>query len=235
MNSSSPLVTIVSSTRLSKASFWQTSYLGRSLSHIPIELRPRLVIHYANHGKQGLSEIYNLAIDRIGSTDILILVHDDVYIHDWFIVQRCQEAMRAYDVAGVAGSLNPDLRHPSWGLAFDANLNATGWQPQLQRSGAVNHSNYANANLSIYGPTPHACRLLDGVLLAMNVARVRAVKARFDEAFKFHLYDLDFCRSATAAGLRLGTWPIAITHGSTGRYDTNEFRDAARTYMTKWL
>jgi hypothetical protein len=30
---------------------------------------------------------------------------------------------------------------------------------------------------------------------------------RFDPAFSFHLYHLDFCRSAERAGLAIGIWP----------------------------
>lgn len=42
------------------------------------------------------------------------------------------------------------------------------------------------------------------------------VFVRFDPALGFHLYDLDFCRSAIEARLKIGTWQIANTHASDG-------------------
>ena len=57
---------------------------------------------------------------------------------------------------------------------------------------------------------------------------------RFDERFPFHFYDLDFCRSARANGLRLGTWPITLTHQSGGRFGIPEWRKAYADYLNKW-
>lgn len=201
---------------------------------IPQELRPRLVLRRENQGRWGLSQVYNEALESTTDAAALLFVHDDVYLHDWFIVQRVMEAISVYDVVGIAGSVNPDLRQPSWGLAFDANLRPTGWQPALKRSGAVGHSDSADPDLSVYGDIPQTCQLLDGVLLAVNAQVVRATGVRFDETFRFHLYDLDFCRSATKAGLTLGTWPISVTHKSRGNFDNDEFRDAATRYLSKW-
>jgi hypothetical protein len=54
------------------------------------------------------------------------------------------------------------------------------------RSGAVNHFDYAGPNLSLYGPTPMACALLDGVFLAVKKAALEARGVRFDTGFDFH-------------------------------------------------
>ena len=77
--------------------------------------------------------------------------------------------------------------------------------------------------------------LLDGVFLA--VLRPRALVAAgvaFDERFSFHHYDMDFARAAAAAGLRVGTWPIALTHHSTGNYDSDAWRESEARYEAKW-
>lgn len=88
--------------------------------------------------------------------------------------------------------------------------------------------------VSSYGPAPAACRLLDGLFLAVNTERVLARGARFDERFAFHFYDLDFCLTCAASGLRLGTWPLWVVHHSGGSFDSPEWREAAKLYREKW-
>lgn len=117
--------------------------------------------------------------------------------------------------------------------------------------------------LGVYGPCPAECDLLDGLFLACRrdalgysqeasdlglppsgsgsgseptpkTQHPTPSLVRFDERFRFHLYDLDFCRAASRAGLRLGTWPILVSHGSGGNFDTEEFRATARLYLDKW-
>ena len=47
--------------------------------------------------------------------------------------------------------------------------------------------------------------------------------ALFDPALRFHLYDLDFCRTAHTKGLSVGTWPLAVTHQSGGAFGGPEW------------
>jgi GT2 family glycosyltransferase len=57
---------------------------------------------------------------------------------------------------------------------------------------------------------------------------------KFDERFDFHFYDMDFCRGAEKAGLRIGTWPIAVTHASGALFGTPAWRSALQVYLDKW-
>ena len=57
---------------------------------------------------------------------------------------------------------------------------------------------------------------------------------RFDPRYAFHYYDLHFCRTARERGLKLGTWPICLTHASAGAYDSPPWREARRVYRAKW-
>lgn len=239
--------TLVTATRLDKAGFWERSLLGRSLRLIPEELRPKLAIRFDNHGEnvKGLPEVYNTAIALAKPEDILLFVHDDVFIHDVFVQHRLAEALARFDVVGLAGSRFSDLRHPSWGLAFDENLNPTGWQKPdgVILSGAVSHTPHQNLThatppptpeVGLYGNFPAPCDLLDGLFLAADVGELLSSGTRFDTAFDFHLYDLDFCRTASKNGLKLGTWAILCTHGSPGNFSSFAFRNAARRYLDKW-
>lgn len=218
-------------------SFNASTFLGISRSRMPEPLRPEIRATFKNSGPtaKGLPEIYNEALRDEGSkTDSLIFVHDDVFIHDWFIMARLNDALRYFDVVGIAGSRNPQLGHPSWGLKFDANLNPVGWQDGLQPSGTVGHGDYNCPTISRYGETPADCKLLDGLFLAINARKIKDAGVRFDHVFRFHCYDLDFCRSAAEQNLRIGTWPIAVTHRSGGNFESTEFKIAARKYLEKW-
>jgi protein O-GlcNAc transferase len=79
---------------------------------------------------------------------------------------------------------------------------------------------------------PMACDLLDGVFLAARVKQLRTHAVRFDPQFAFHCYDSDFCYTARARGLRLGTWPLPLTHASAGSFDDQWIR-AARQLQVK--
>lgn len=183
---------------------------------------------------KGLPEIYNEWLDEAGEDDFLLFVHDDVFIHDWFLFNRLRDAFEHFDVVGLAGNASPDLSQPSWALRFSDDLAGEGWQDMSTMSGAVGHGDPSRPNVTVYGPTPRPCELLDGLFLAVNVRSVREAGVAFDEQFTFHCYDMDFCRSASAAGLRIGTWPIAVTHSSGGNYDSGAWRAAARAYLDKW-
>lgn len=68
-----------------------------------------------------------------------------------------------------------------------------------------------------------------------RAGRLQTQGVRFDPQFDFHLYDLDFCRSAQAAGLSLGTWPLAMTHASGGGgYFSPDWQRDADAYLKKW-
>jgi len=231
-----PRVKLVSATQVAESVFWDATYLGRSLKRIPEAFRPPSAIAFANTGPRarGLSEIFNQVLDQTEPETQLVFLHDDVYLNDWFLVHRVLEALERFDLVGLAGSANPDLSQPSWGLRFDAELRPQGWQPGLKRSGSVNHFDYACPNASVYGPTPMACQLLDGVFLAVRTAALKSKNVRFDPRFKFHCYDIDLCRTALQQGLRIGTWPIAVTHDSGGNFGSESFRQAARAYLDKW-
>jgi GT2 family glycosyltransferase len=218
--------------------FARSTYLGRSVSRFPAETLPRLAVRASNGTggtpALGLPEVYNSMIQQAGEDDILLFVHDDVYLHDWFLPQRLTEALERWDVVGIAGAANPDLSFPSWGLTFDDDLRPGPPQEGLVTSGIVNHHDYGIPVPYSFGPTPMECELLDGLFMAVRAATLWKAGVSFDTQFQFHLYDIDFCRSCRAAGLTLGTWPIAITHESAGGYDTEAFRDGARRYLTKW-
>ena len=230
-------VLLVSATRSSRDEFVRSAWLARSLRRLATYGPVRLRLFEAN--RRGLPECYNQALDEAGDDDVLVFVHDDVFVDDWMLAQRLREGLAHFDVLGVAGNLyRPPLQlawhlQPALRAAGDVPVMVGTASPDL--SGAVAHGEPGLSRVTVYGPVPQAVAVLDGVLLAARAGRLRQAGVRFDPQFAFHFYDLDFCRSAQAAGLRLGTWPLAITHASLGgSIHTEAWQQSAQRYLAKW-
>jgi hypothetical protein len=204
---------IVSATRMPQSQF-AGGPLGQSLARMS-DQEVTVSIAYANN--RGLPEVYNARIME-SMADVLVFVHDDVWITDNFFRFRVIEGLEKYDVVGVAGSNKLASGQLLWWKA-----DRSAW------SGCIAHGEHPLSRIDQFGPFG-ACELLDGVLLA--VRRERA--PMFDPQFDFHFYDLDFCRSARSLGFDLGTWPISITHiGKPEIFDDSWRLNAAR-YLAKW-
>jgi GT2 family glycosyltransferase len=219
---------IVAATRLDEPAFRRESMLGRSLARV--ESFSPLVIAIAYRNARPLADVYNRAIERAAPGDHLAFVHDDVWIDDWYVAKRVADALATYDVVGVAGNKVRRAGQASW--VFDGDRpNAA--QPSL--SGGVVHGAPERPAPARYGDAPAEVRLLDGVFLAARADALKAHDVRFDARFPFHFYDTDFCRTCERAGLRLGTWPIALTHRSSGEgFAGPAWDDAYRAYLDKW-
>jgi len=217
-------VRIVSATRATPETFERETLLGASLKRLKKD-QLELAISYSNEA--GLPAIYNREIAECNRQKILVFVHDDVWIDDFFFALRVSESLDHFDVVGVAGNRRGGPEQCSW--AF---LDRPGaWDVRENLSGAVAHE---GRGVSWYGPVPQQVKLLDGLLLAARADVLSQSGVRFDLAYSFHFYDVDFCRSAAEAGLRLGTWPIAVTHGSGGNFRSKQWREAAAMYFAKW-
>lgn len=218
----------VSATRESREVFERSAPLARSLARVATFSPFVLAVAYAS--ARPLPEVFNRAIDAAGVDDKLVFVHDDVWIDDWRIAYRVDEALAAYDVVGVAGNRRRVPRQEGWALAGD-----TRKQDVEHLSGAIVHGAPGDGEVNAFGPAPAQVKLLDGVLLAARAKVLKDAGVRFDPQFAFHFYDTDFCRSCERAGLRMGTWPIALTHASAGGGWTTPGWDAAyRAYLAKW-
>ena len=76
-------ITVVSATRHDKGDFYLQSALGRSLSQTYQHFHVKSKIYYKN--VKSLPACYNDAIaSAVDSEEILVFVHDDVFIIDFF-------------------------------------------------------------------------------------------------------------------------------------------------------
>lgn len=221
------MIEIVSATRWSEEEFWKNSALGLSLSRLLFDQRLKHWIAFEN--KKGLPEIFNQRIHAENDIEIIVFIHDDVWIDDFFLADRILDAVKSYDVFGVVGNKNRKHLQPSW--AF---INTSGtWDIQENLSGAVAHGDIPFGKVGYFGPSPAECDLLDGVLIAVSKPSLKRTQVQFDEIFDFHFYDVDFCITAQQQGLKIGTWPLAITHQSTGGYGVS-WLNAYQAFCNKW-
>jgi GT2 family glycosyltransferase len=222
---------VVSATRLDEKAFWKTSALGRSLAMWRQDHRLSFDIAFSN--SVGLPALYNAAIDGAGAGDALVFVHDDVWLMDGRWVDKVLLALGRFDVVGVAGNRRRVRGQQFWLTAGTVGESIPFDVPHV--SGAVYHGpDPQHAAVTTFGPMPAACELLDGLFLAVRADLAKRWRVRFDERFMFHFYDMDFCRSARAAGWRLGTWPIDLLHQSGGGGFKPAWREALRVYQSKW-
>lgn len=226
------MLIFVSATRLSEKSFHSVSLLGACL--------PRLgefgsvALRLAHGNTRPLAEVYNAAIEAAAPEDVLVFVHDDVRVDDWMLAQRLQEALQHFDVVGVAGNRRVQHRQVTWYLQPEQPGVPSPWD-HAYLTGAISHG-APQSRITMYGPSPQPARLLDGVFLAARASALKQSGVRFDPALAFHFYDLDFCLQAHAAGLRLGTWPIALTHASSGEsIRSGLWADARVLFLEKWF
>ncbi|MES2684758.1 MAG: hypothetical protein V4650_14665 [Pseudomonadota bacterium] len=221
------MIYVVSATRYTKAEFWDRCALGLSLQRLEHDDRWEPRIAFEN--RRGLPEVFNVQIAACKSEDILIFIHDDVWLDDSFFFDRVVDGLRHYDVIGVAGNRRRVDNQPGWGFVDTAYT----WDNPNNFSGLIAHGEKPFGKLSVFGPVPADCELLDGVFLAANAADLKEHEIFFDPRFDFHFYDIDFCRTARMHGLLLGTWPVCLTHQSAGVFG-EAWQQKYLAYIDKW-
>jgi len=226
-------VTLVAATREAESSFFTGTALGKTLTaYARYGIRAR--VFYAN--TRGLPECYNLAIDAtVDEDEILVFVHDDVYLPDLFWVRRIVEGLQDFSLVGVAGNRRRLPGQPAWafGRVSGADMSLE-WDEGRYLSGTVAHGTGFPCRVTHYGPEGQACLLLDGVLLAARKSTFTRHGIRFDPRFNFHFYDMDLCRQFERAGLAMGTTGISVIHESGGNYREPAWASAYEVYLEKW-
>jgi hypothetical protein len=228
LSSQLEVVEIVSATRLSEAEFWEKSALGTSLRGLGLGSKLEANIVFDN--QRGLSELYNQSIYREGMDRILVFVHDDVWIDDLFFADRINHGLLHFDVIGVAGNSRRLPYQAGWGF-MDEQLTPS---ESSDLRGAIAHGKEPFGEIASFGESPAECELLDGVILAARKSLLLEAQVVFDPVFKFHFYDIDFCRTARDKKLRIGTWPIHLTHQSEGAFKSAGWKEMYARYLEKW-
>lgn len=185
--------------------------------------------HFYTQNTQGLSQVYNRAINELTNYDCIVFVHDDVYIDDAYIFDKIKDGFQEYDIIGVAGALDPVIKAPAlWHLM----TKRENWR------GAVAHfiPNMMQIGVTSFGPMPAVVTILDGVLLAVNRSKTLKASWKFNENYTFHHYDVSSTLDATRKGLVCGVLPIHIVHKSPGLSDINDatFVENQRRFLSEY-
>jgi hypothetical protein len=223
-------IRVVCGTRVSKNNFLTQTMLGKSIKNFIDVSKAQVRLFPEN--SLGLSEIYNKAIDEsINDPAILVFAHDDILICDYFWEERIRDGINKFHISGLAGNIRRIPNQPSWAF-IDDKFN---WDSPFNLSGTVAHGiTFPQRKVLSFGATNQKCKILDGVLFAVKSDTLIKHELRFDINFKFHFYDLDFCRQAEIKNLIMGTIPLAIVHASAGDYSRDEWKNSYINYLKKW-
>ena len=222
-------IRFVVATRESRENFFTRTATGKSLNLYRLPF-VELDVHSSN--AEGLPRVYNRSIEKSkNSPAILVFVHDDIHLTDFYWADKLLHALKHFDIVGVAGNKRRLPHQPSWAFIDDKFT----WDSKENLSGVVGHgTGFPPQSLSIFGAPCQEVKLLDGVFIACRSDLLIEKELRFDERFDFHFYDLDFCRQAELMGLRMGTWSIPLVHESGGNFNSPRWIDAKSRYFEKW-
>ena len=184
--------------------------------------------------KDGLPTQYNKALTNIEKSEYLVFTHDDITLNDAFFFDKVINSK--FDVIGAVGG-------KAWGIpgGFDLEHRPLIWTVATCGKGASGFMlhdlhTYGDHYLpSSYGYAPLETMTLDGSIIIFTRKAVEK-GLRWDEGFNFHWYDMDICAQAHKLGLRVGTAPILLTHGSVGASVAQpQFMEGQRRFVEKWL
>lgn len=225
--SSAPLC-VISATHRDEAAFWRDSALGRSLQR-HMQKDDRIQAHICFE-QTGIATALNQAIAEASEAALLMLAHDDVWLDEPNLWQAAYDGTQHYDVLSAAGSSSSAPMQPHW-----AYLDLAGnEQAPDQLLGILQYGQHPFGNTRHYGPAQGNATLLDGRVLITTKAVLDAHALGFDPRFDTHCYDMDFCRTAVQADLKLGVWPMAVTVATPALPTSPDWYAQFETYVRKW-
>lgn len=226
-------IRFVCGTRLSSEDFFKDSPLGKSLQFYRTFPKQDIELRLFQNNSCSLSVIYNEAIEESKvNPAVLVFIHDDVYLSDYYWALHLMNALKVFQIVGIAGNKRRIPAQCSW-MYLNDKFESDSFD---NLSGVIGHGNGFPdlRQLSVYGEPGQAVKLLDGVMLAVRSQTLIESGLRFDPRFDFHFYDMDFCRQADALGVSMGTWPISLIHGSIGRLGGQQWLEAYQKYRDKY-
>jgi hypothetical protein len=222
-------IRFIVATRETSDSFATHTALGRSLSLYGYDF---VQLRLFCENRRGLPELYNIAIEEAKSDPaILVFVHDDVHLLDYFFAERVLRSLEQFQLLGLAGNKRRVPGQPSWAFVDDQLT----WDLPENLSGVVGHgTTFPPTNLSVFGQPGQEVKLLDGLLLVARSQTFVDHDLRFDESFDFHFYDMDLCRQAESKAVSMGTFALPVIHESGGRFGSEGWRKGYQSYLDKW-
>jgi hypothetical protein len=186
-----------------KESFWAHSALGKSLSECGDMQRCEFSFAYDFTGS--MCSYYNDSASSENGELILIFIMDHIGLIDPQWRTKLDAALAQFDVIGIRGNSQLTAGQPTW------------WFEELTPdtlSGSATIETMDGSTESRLGPSPLACNVLEPSFIAVRARDLYEAEVDFDPNMGQSFFALDFCRSASHAGLSIGTWPIHISDAS---------------------
>ena len=229
-------VLIVVPTRSKTIEEFQTREISKSLDalyeHYKTVPDVSLDFNLVTNNTEGLSKVYNKFLTKDNEKKIVVFCHDDLNIHNLDVVDRLNDAIKQFDIVGLAGTSEFKRGDVAW------HTHEGKWRDKSVLSGKVWHNLDGNHNESVFGELPKRCIVMDGLFLAVNVEKALQADWKFDEDFNWNFYDLSSCLFANEKKLKMGTWDIPVTHFSGGGgengYGSPSWQIDADNFVNKW-
>jgi hypothetical protein len=214
---------IICATQKTYDDFKKESQLSLSIDKLGI--KNNSIIRYEN--KIGLPKLYNSFITEEFKNNYLLFIHDDVLIEDLFFDEKISLAFDKYDIVGLAGSKKCNLAS-----------HVTAWHMMCERKdmvGEVSHSKDKIYWTTVFGPSDSRALVIDGLFIGVDVNKLLETNTRFDESFDFHHYDISFCLNANKNRLKIGVYPLKVTHFGLGdSMMSDEWKKSAEIFKNKY-
>jgi hypothetical protein len=188
-------------------------------------------IHFYTENKESLSKRYNQYLERNKDKDsIVVFAHDDACIEDGLIVKKLRQYHEQYDIIGVAGGVNLQIKAPAlW------HIMCGGFGPNLRGFAGHYIENTNQSFITNFGPTPARVTVIDGLFMSVNTETASKTGWKFNENYSFHHYDIASCLDANTKKLKIGVVPIWVTHHSHGLREYNKvFTTSQETFLEEY-
>ncbi len=180
-----------------------------------------LKLDIVENNTTGLPKLYNsyLNSNTLKKHDIVLFVHDDVYIDDLKLKGKLYNNLsQMYDIVGVAGCIKPTIRKPVLWHLLSSPEDRRGFVHHEKQIAQEQYATYVTP----FGYTPSRVALIDGLFMAVNLKKVLHAGWSFNDQFDFHHYDIAACMDANKLKLKIGVAPIHVIHSSPGLTDMND-------------
>lgn len=182
-------------------------------------------ITFIENNNKSLSSLYNQFINKDYKDYIVLFVHDDIFISDNFLKEKCIKASEEYDVFGVAGGYGGlEISNDKPSLWHLISKKHAGFAGHYSENEDPIKNPYSSCWITNFGKSPQEVILIDGVFMGLNIEKCLKANLLFDEKCpsRFHFYDLLLCVNAKRKNLKIGVFPFIIFHKSHGLKQLNE-------------
>src|SRR5258708_9849064 len=101
----------------------------------------------ATSNSRGLPLVYNEMLDLASDNSVLVFMHDDIWIDDYYMIERVLEGLEQFDVIGLAGNRRRVAHQPAWhyvNMQFE-------WDRPENLSGLISHGQDPAGKVQHYG------------------------------------------------------------------------------------